>query len=177
MLGACDKRLNNDFQFMTTDAAKGALAVRIGLHIRRSNPRGFASGRTLRSRGAVSKRHQIIQPRENLSPNPSPSCRVEATVPAPVGLGLHRPPTRTSGGNFEFIQQTWLNNPNCNGLHGEKDPLIGDNDSSGMFTVHRGSPTDQRLHRIVSLREGQRGRLFLLPASGHKALTFSGGGI
>ena len=28
---------------------------------------------------------------------------------------------------FEFIQQTWINNPKFNGLHNDRDPLLGNN--------------------------------------------------
>ena len=153
---------------MTTDA-KGH-SCPIGSHIRRSNPRDSLPVGPAQSR-AVSKRHRIIR-RGRIYREPEPELqggsngRDQGLVFIALNADLRR--------QFEFIQQTWLNNPNCNGLQGEKDPLLGDNDSSGMFTV-QGSSTDKRLHGLSRFVKVKGGAYFFLP--GVKALTFLAGGI
>jgi Dyp-type peroxidase family len=166
-LGA-DKRLNNDFQFMTKDP-KGH-SCPIGSHIRRSNPRDSLPGGPAQSR-TVSKRHQIIR-RGRIYREPEPELQGGSNGPDQglLFIALNADLRR----QFEFIQQTWLNNPNCNGLQGEKDPLIGDNDGSGMFTVQCNS-TDRRLHGLSRFVKVRGGGYFFLP--GVKALNFLAGGI
>ncbi len=70
---------------------------------------------------------------------------------------------------FEFIQYTWLNNPQFNGLDNDKDPVIGDNDGTYQFTV-QGMPLNchiQGLPRFVTMKGGG---YFFLP--GLRALRF-----
>jgi hypothetical protein len=40
---------------------------------------------------------------------------------------------------FEFIQQSWLNNPKFNGLYNENDPLSSANSGDRMMTT-QGKP-------------------------------------
>ena len=58
---------------------------------------------------------------------------------------------------FEFVQQTWLNGPIFQGLHGEVDPLVGDpTPTAGLFSIP-GAPARCRVHdlpRFVAVRGG-----------------------
>jgi hypothetical protein len=36
---------------------------------------------------------------------------------------------------FEFLKSQWANDGNFTGLNTEKDPLVGDNDGTGTFTI------------------------------------------
>ena len=61
---------------------------------------------------------------------------------------------------FEFVQQTWCNNPRLGGLHDNKDPIIGDNNRIGEPSSHMtipGRPVPTRtaaLPRFVAVRGG-----------------------
>jgi hypothetical protein len=61
---------------------------------------------------------------------------------------------------FEFVQQTWCNNPRVGGLHDSKDPIIGDNgrpdQPSSYLTIPR-LPLRARtaaLPRFVTVKAG-----------------------
>jgi hypothetical protein len=61
---------------------------------------------------------------------------------------------------FEFVQQTWCNNPHFSGLNDNKDPLLGDPARSGQtpscMTIPR-QPTPLRtlpLPRFVTVKAG-----------------------
>ena len=41
---------------------------------------------------------------------------------------------------FEFVQQTWCNNPRVGGLHDNKDPVIGDHGGDGQPASHMTIP-------------------------------------
>ena len=71
---------------------------------------------------------------------------------------------------FEFVQQSWLNNPAFAGLRAEVDPLIGKHPgSTGMFTI----PADPMRNRIPDVRSHvttKGGAYWFLP--GLRALRF-----
>ncbi|MGA9520971.1 MAG: hypothetical protein WBV82_05875 [Myxococcaceae bacterium] len=82
------------------------------------------------------------------------------------------------GRQFEFIQQTWMNNPKFNDLYDSKDPIVGDNydrqlpdDAPQNYTaVVPGLPVRRRiigLPRFVRMRGGD---YFFLP--GIRALRY-----
>ena len=48
---------------------------------------------------------------------------------------------------FEFVKTQWLNNGIFIGASAEKDPLVGPNDSSGMFTIPQ-RPIRRRLQNL-----------------------------
>ncbi len=61
---------------------------------------------------------------------------------------------------FEFVQQTWCNNPHFGGLNDNKDPLLGDHASPGQtpsrMTIPR-QPSPLRtlpLPRFVTVKAG-----------------------
>ena len=66
-----------------------------------------------------------------------------------IGAHLHR--------QFEFIQSQWVTDGNFIGHGTEQDPLIGNNEGEGVFTIPR-APVRRRLHglpRFVSVRGGE----------------------
>jgi deferrochelatase/peroxidase EfeB len=70
---------------------------------------------------------------------------------------------------FEFIQQTWLNNPTFNGLDNDKDPIVGDNDGNGDMTM-QAEPVDYHVHGLPRFVTVKGGGYFFLP--GIRALRF-----
>ena len=69
-----------------------------------------------------------------------------------VNASIHR--------QFEFVQQTWCNNPRFGGLNDNKDPILGDNartnQTSSHLTIPRRPFRDRTaaLPRFVRVRAG-----------------------
>ena len=61
---------------------------------------------------------------------------------------------------FEFVQQTWCNNPRFGGLNDNKDPILGDNARTGQTSSHMTIPRrpfrvrTAALPRFVKVRAG-----------------------
>jgi hypothetical protein len=58
---------------------------------------------------------------------------------------------------FEFVQSQWVTDGNFISHGTEQDPLIGNNEGDGVFTIPR-VPVRRRLHglpRFVSVRGGE----------------------
>ena len=102
----------NDFRYGHLDPA--GQKCPFGAHIRRANPRdGF--GADPATRLAVANRHRILRvgrpylpDRDGDDPGLMFTC---------VNADIER--------QFEFLQQTWIGNPQFAGLRGECDPLLG----------------------------------------------------
>jgi hypothetical protein len=63
---------------------------------------------------------------------------------------------------FEFVQQTWAQQPSFHGLRGERDPLIGNRRDGDSFTI----PTREgpvRLAGLPSFVQTRGGGYFFLP--------------
>jgi Dyp-type peroxidase family len=153
----------NDFLYRPTD--EDGLACPVGAHIRRANPRD--SLKRVRDTAAdsikSSNQHRILRRGVPFGPPLFAPATIEnGGVPvdlqhddAPRGLhfvALNADPKR----QFEFIQQTWINNPSFNGLYDNKDPILGDNDGSGNMTIQRRPvrATVRGIPRFVSVRGG-----------------------
>jgi Dyp-type peroxidase family len=164
-LGA-DPTRNNHFQF---EGDPHGLKCPLSSHIRRSNPRDTLVEDPQESIELVS-RHLII--RRGRPYHDTPPTRAEEQGLLFVALNTN------IGRQFEFIQQTWMNNPKFGGLYESKDPLVGDNydpkypgdDPKDYTAVVPGSPVRQRitgLPRFVHMRGGD---YFFMP--GLKALRY-----
>jgi len=70
---------------------------------------------------------------------------------------------------FEFVQQTWVNNPVFGGLNGEVDPLIGNisraetASTNALFTV-QADPLRTRVHSLQRFVTVKGGAYFFLPS-------------
>lgn len=69
---------------------------------------------------------------------------------------------------FEFVQETWINNSRFGSTHGEVDPLVGANSKCRHFTIQQ-SPVSQRLS-LVDFTKVIGGGYFFLPSI--RALKF-----
>src|SRR5262249_59923590 len=64
----------------------------------------------------------------------------------------------------EFVQHTWLNNPNFNGLYDDTDPLAGSRDGRGAtFTAPR-RPVRRRYRGLPQFVRTRGGAYFFLPS-------------
>jgi Dyp-type peroxidase family len=124
---AADPDRNNTF-----DYGDDQLGYRcpIGAHTRRANPR-----LSLPFDGKLVNRHRLI--RRGLPYGPAlPEGAADDGVDRGVMFACFQADLERQ---FEFIQSQWLNDGNAFRLGTDKDPLLGDNDGTGKFTIH-GTP-------------------------------------
>jgi Dyp-type peroxidase family len=141
-----DGNRNNNFSY--ADDMKG-LRCPFSAHIRRVNPRD-----ALKNDVVAVNLHHFLRRGTNYGP-PLPEDVLEddgaerGGVFLLIGAHLHR--------QFEFIQSQWVTDGNFIGHGTEQDPLIGNNEGDGVFTIPR-APVRRRLHglpRFVSVRAGE----------------------
>lgn len=121
---ALDSTRNNDFQYFAADP-KGLICP-LGAHIRRVNPRDG-----LQDTIVSTNIHRLIRRGASYGPvlpeDVVDDDGVDRGVVFFMGASLRR--------QFEFIQQQWINNGDFVGLGTEKDPLVGNNDGTGGYTI------------------------------------------
>ena len=151
----------NNFSYLPDDAE--GLRCPMGAHIRRTHPRDSLLDAPGERSFVTSSRHRILRRASLFGAPLFPLDDIEAgKLPLEIeddgqSRGLHFFCLNSDiGRQFEFVQQTWSNNPRFNGLYDNKDPIIGDNDCTGHMTIPR-CPVRQRLlnlPRFVSMRGG-----------------------
>ncbi len=161
-----DPRLatDNDFGYFTTDP--DGLRCPLGAHIRRAHPRDSLDPRPGSADSvAIGRRHRILRRGRAYGPQP------EARPSGDGESGLHFLCLNANiSRQFEFIQHTWLNNPNFNGLHDAPDPLVAPrNDHRSTFT-EQARPLRTRHLDLPQFVSVQGGAYFFLP--GLRALRY-----
>jgi Dyp-type peroxidase family len=151
-----NKYRNNDFGFAATD--RDGFACPLGAHIRRANPRDALAFPAEPKRSlAIANRHRIIR-------RGRPYQEVSAATGAVVEQGLlFVAINATLHRQFEFIQQSWLNNTKFNGLYDERDPLSSAHPGDGMITI-QARPVRERLHGLPRFVTVRGGAYFFLPS-------------
>jgi Dyp-type peroxidase family len=156
-----DPQLGADNTFGYADDSAG-LRCPIASHIRRSNPRDSLEPDPEES-VVVVNRHRILRRGRSYGPPLAPF--EPDTQPAERGLFFICVNSNIRR-QFEFIQQTWLNNAKFDGLYRDKDPIVGDaaeEDGGGTFTIPAAPERRQLtgLPRFVTVRGGE---YFFLPS-------------
>jgi Dyp-type peroxidase family len=143
----------------------------VGSHIRRSNPRDSLEPDPFSSQKVVA-RHRIL--RRGRSYGVQIDKPWLSAKPDEVERGLFFMCVNANiRRQFEFIQQTWVNNPKFDGLYEERDPLIGNTDgTAGSFTIPA-TPARTRLHALPAFVRVRGGAYFFLPSV--RALRFLAG--
>jgi Dyp-type peroxidase family len=146
--------LDNDFDFRSDTAGKGCPLTS---HVRRANPRdSLPPTRKLSLR--VGRRHRIL--RRGIPYQRSNGAQEQGLMFVGLNANLGR--------QFEFIQQSWMNNEKAGGLYDERDPVTSNQDS-GRLTISapglRKSVTG--IHQFVTMKGGG---YFFLP--GTRTLRF-----
>ncbi|MEO8549010.1 MAG: Dyp-type peroxidase [Kofleriaceae bacterium] len=111
----------NNFGYIAHD--RDGLHCPIASHVRRANPRD-ARAEDPETSLIVVNRHRILRRGRSYGQPISIQQAIAGGDTTPRGLyfiGLNASIAR----GFEFIQQTWLNNPGFLGLGGEADPIVG----------------------------------------------------
>ena len=129
----------------------------LGAHIRRANPRDMLEPGPEKSREAVA-RHRLLRRGRPYGPaakgTPSERARSDGAERGLVFIVLNASFRR----QFEFVQQTWLNNPRFAGLYEERDPVVASViDEGGQLFSIPNVPARRRLAclpRFVTLRGG-----------------------
>jgi len=165
---ADDRRLAQDDDFGYFWRDRDGQRCPIGAHIRRTNPRDSLEPDPIDSKRAVA-RHRLLRRGRSYGPAIDAPWRVASDDGVERGLfficlnsNIRR--------QFEFVQQTWVNNPKFGGLYQERDPLIGDNDGAASDFTIPGEPTRQRLEGLPRFVDVRGGEYFFLPSV--RALRF-----
>jgi Dyp-type peroxidase family len=155
----------NNFAYYAKDPH--GLACPIGSHVRRSNPRDSLGPDPPTALNSAN-RHRIL--RRGRSYGKQAADRM---VEDGVDRGLHFICLNSDiERQFEFVQQTWINNPVFSGLDGEVDPLVGDlRKGDSIFTV-QGEPLRRRVPGLSRFVVVKGGAYFFLP--GLRALKYIG---
>ena len=158
----------NDFGYYARDPR--GLACPLGAHVRRANPRDTLNPQPGSADSlAVNKRHRIL--RRSRAYGPVDDSRPEQNVDRGLYfICLNANLTR----QFEFVQHTWLNNPNFNGLYDDADPLVGARRPDGTTFTQPARPVRRRFLGVPEFVTVRAGGYFFLP--GRQALRYLAGG-
>jgi Dyp-type peroxidase family len=151
VVGADSHGIGNDFDFRSDSEGKGCPLTS---HVRRANPRDSLPPHRKLSL-LVSRRHRILRRGIPYQDKGDQGLLF-------IGLNANL------GRQFEFIQQSWMNNEKAGGLYDERDPVTSSQDS-GRLTISapglRKSVTG--IHQFVTTKGGG---YFFLP--GTRTLQF-----
>jgi hypothetical protein len=169
---ADDPRLRDRDDFLYRADAEG-LSCPIGAHIRRTNPRDDIKPYPAEESLSMSEAHRLLRRARVFGPplfnaavlaDPtSAACREALLSLADDGVarGIHFFCVNASiRSQFEFVQQSWCNNPRFGGLNDNKDPITGDNNRTDRPSSHMTIPARPLplrtgpLPRFVTVRAG-----------------------
>jgi deferrochelatase/peroxidase EfeB len=152
-----EPRPDNDFLYGRDDAQ--GLRCPFGAHIRRANPRdSFTPGS--QEQIDISNRHRILRRGRLYTPQGE---QKPGLMFACFNADLER--------QFEFIQQTWVNNTSFHGLNGEMDPLLSSGEKDRCsFTIPMPHGSPIRLTGLSSFVTVRGGGYFFVP--GRRTLEY-----
>jgi Dyp-type peroxidase family len=136
----------------------------LGAHIRRANPRDMLSPAPDKSLEAVT-RHRLLRRGRPYGPEPTGTTPLERSRPDGHERGLVFVAINASlRRQFEFVQQTWINNPKFGGLYDERDPLVSTAVSEGgqHYSIPT-APARRRLGGLVPFVTVRGGGYFFVP--------------
>jgi len=137
------------------------LACPLGAHIRRTNPRDVLKPYTTTQSLSMTEAHRLLRRARVFGPmllDPAVVADPTSAIARKTLLeladdgharGIHFFSVNASiRSQFEFVQQTWCNNPRFGGLNDNKDPICGDNNRTAQPPSHMTIP--QRPIRVRS---------------------------
>jgi Dyp-type peroxidase family len=159
---------DNDFGYHERDAA--GLKCPIGAHIRRTNPRDSLEPDPGSEKSVeFADRHRILRRGRAYGDPVVESMQPEEIMQSDAAgeRGLHFICLNANiSRQFEFVQQTWTNNPRFDGLYDDPDPIVG---PGGKFT-EQATPVRRRIHDVPRFVTVRGGAYFFLP--GLRALRY-----
>jgi Dyp-type peroxidase family len=155
----------NDFTYYRPDPY--GFNCPIGAHIRRANPRDSLDPEPGSEQSiAIGKRHRILRRGREYGPplDPAELLSVKKASSEDQDRGLHFLCLNANiSRQFEFIQQTWANNPHFNQLYDDADPIIGTHcPRGGTFTI-QAKPVRKRLTGLPRFVTVVGGAYFFMP--------------
>ena len=147
----------NSFEYAAADPH--GLRVPLGSHIRRANPRDSLGPDPETARRSV-RRHRLMR-RGRLYGDRIADRMIDDGKPR----GLHFICLNSDlERQFEFVQQTWINNRVFGGLFLETDPLVGNQTRTGGVMTMSGEPIRRRIHAMPRFVTVVGGAYFFLPS-------------
>jgi Dyp-type peroxidase family len=146
---------DNNFNYVSDDLA--GFRCPIGSHIRRTNPRDSLFDDREASALTV-KRHRIMRRGRSYGHRSENVYQDDGKERGLHFICLNSNIER----QFEFIQQSWVNNQNFAGLDHETDPLIGHRGGQNMFSM-QGCPVRKRIHDLPDFVITKGGAYFFMP--------------
>ena len=154
-------KTQDDFLFARRDP--DGMSCPFGSHIRRMNPRDVLHPTDPDTSLATTAKHRILR-RGRLYGEPlfdiallddlrdEHLATLQALEDDGADRGLHFLSVNANiERQFEFIHDTWANNPNFNALYENRDPIIGDNDRSNQASSHMLIPQEPARIRTKAL--------------------------
>jgi Dyp-type peroxidase family len=157
----------NDFSYAALDSH--GFACPLGSHVRRANPRDALRDDAAESVRSV-RRHRIVRLGRFYGDVPADPRHADDTDRGIYFLCLNADIER----QFEFVQQTWLNDTVFRGLDSETDPLVGDQDDSlcARTMTIQADPLRRKVTNLQRFVTTRGGSYFFLP--GLNALRYLG---
>jgi Dyp-type peroxidase family len=154
-----DPAFRNDNDFDYSGDAQG-FRCPVGAHIRKANPRDSLEP----SRDAsvvATRRRRIVRRGRAYGPALAKFTSDDGAKRGLVFIGLNTNIRR----QFEFIQQSWLNNEKFSGLYEDQDPIVGDQTPGygATFTIPA-HPLRRRLVGLERFVQVRGGEYFFLPS-------------
>jgi Dyp-type peroxidase family len=144
-----------DFRYAASDP--NGFACPLGAHIRRANPRDSLPPDAAESI-QTSRRHRLMRrgvPYGSVLPDGAKDDGKRGLLFICINADIQR--------QFEFVQQTWINNPKFNGLSNDPDPLLSSGPDESTFTI-QGWPVRRRLNGLQQFVTMVGGAYFFLPS-------------
>lgn len=152
--GLSEANEENNFNFTSSDLA--GFGCPIGSHIRRTNPRDSLFDDPAASVITV-KRHRILRRGRSYGDRTEDVFHDDKKERGLHFICLNSNIER----QFEFIQQSWINNQSFAALDHETDPLIGHRGRQNLFTV-QGCPIRKRIHDLPDFVTTKGGAYFFM---------------
>jgi Dyp-type peroxidase family len=161
-----DQKYENDFYYYDDD--RDGMRCPIGSHIRRANPRD-SLGSNPRQELQLTKLHRILRRARNYGPRYDSVDKKNLTNKEKRGLQFICLNTDIAG-QFELVQQGWINNPQFSSLHNERDPLLAERQQSGCVMTVQARPANLRIDALKQFVTVKGGAYFFMP--GKRAATW-----
>ncbi len=170
------------FNYHATDP--DGLKCPLGAHIRRTHPRdslppepGSEKSMAFANRHRLLRRGRAYGKPFDRSMNPERFLANLDREAAPKARGLHFICLNANiGRQFEFVQHTWSNNANFNGLYHDSDPITGIRRFNGrmqdQFTIQQW-PIRRKLKQLPTFVQTRGGGYFFLPSRRAMRFLFS----
>jgi Dyp-type peroxidase family len=148
----------NDFGYRETDPA--GLRCPLGAHIRRSNPRDWLGPSPEAARGTANRHRLLRRGRSYGRRHADPLAGDDGVERGLHFISLNGDIER----QFEFVQQTWLNNRVFGGLADERDPIVAVSQGDHEHFTVPSEPVRWRAQGLQDFVTVKGGAYFFLPS-------------